>query len=108
MKKEPNLSRRAIIYATVVFCGVMLTWLAWYGDKDSQLHMLIAEGCFYLLGFVILFYVLSANIDGAIQLLQFRFGGAGRRGDDDPRTPVPQRRQYRRRERDPEEDPPPP
>ena len=69
MKKEPNLSRRVLIYAVMTFCMTMIVWLAWNGAADSDLHKLIAEGCFYTMGFVVLFYVLGANVDNLITAL---------------------------------------
>ncbi len=60
----------------MAFCMTMLTWLAWNGRDNSDLHKNIAEGCFYLMGFLTLFYVLGANVDNVTAMLPFLRGGA--------------------------------
>lgn len=74
MKKEPNLSRRILIYAVLTFCMTLLVWLAWNGTHDSELHQQIADGCFFLMGIVVVFYVLGGNIDGLVAALPFMRG----------------------------------
>lgn len=76
MKKEPNLSRRILIYAVMAFCMALLVWLAWNGTHDSELHKQIAEGCFWTMGLLVIFYVLGANIDNLVAALPFLRGGA--------------------------------
>lgn len=74
MKKEPNLARRILIYATMAFCMTILTWLAWNGRDNSDLHKLIADGAYWTMGLLIVFYVLGGNLDVALQIIAARFG----------------------------------
>lgn len=74
MKKEPNLSRRVLVYAVMAFCMTMLVWLMWNGQQDGELHKLIATGCFYTMGCIVLFYVLGGNLDLALHVLSMKFG----------------------------------
>lgn len=94
MKKEPNLSRRVLIYAVMTFCMTMITWLAWNGQPDSELHKLIAEGCFYTMAFLVLFYVLGANVDQLIAALPFLRGAPGA-AQPAPRVPLRTTRPHR-------------
>lgn len=91
MKKEPNLSRRILIYAVMAFCMAMLTYLAWYGRDNSDLHKLLADGCFYTMAMVVLIYVLGANVDQLIAALPFVRGT-----QQPPQHPPEPRRDYRR------------
>ena len=92
MKKEPNLSRRILIYAVMTFCMTLLVWLAWNGTHDSDLHKVLAEGCFFTMGMVVAFYALSGNIDLGLNIIAARFGGQQqqpmRRATDAPRVPL--------------------
>lgn len=91
MKKEPNLSRRILIYAVMAFCMTLLVWLAWNGTHDSELHKQLAEGCFWTMGLLVIFYVLGANIDNLVAALPFLRGG-GQQQQPPPHVPLKRRR----------------
>lgn len=55
-------------FAIVAFCMTILTWLAWYGEGASQLHILIATGALWLLGAVYLTYVGGATTDDLVSV----------------------------------------
>lgn len=96
MKKEPNLSRRVLVYTTMTFCMTLIVWMAWNGRDNSDLHKLIVDGCFWTMGLLVLFYVLGANIDLALNIVATRFGAQQqqpqRRANDVPRVPLKRRR----------------
>lgn len=54
-------------YAMTAFSMTMLTWLAWNG-RDGELHLLIAEGCLWLLAAIFGIYVAGATTDDLISL----------------------------------------
>lgn len=106
MKKEPNLSRRILIYAVMTFCMTLLVWLAWNGTHDSELHKQIADGCFWTMGMLVVFYVLGANIDNLVAALPFIRGGQPAQNQA-PHVPLQRRRDDARRpsyRRDPDAD----
>ncbi len=92
MKKEPNLSRRVLIYIVMAFCMTMLVWLAWYGRDNSDIHKLLVEGCFWTMGLFVIFYVLGANIDSLVAMLPFLRGGAMANQQQAPHVPLKRRR----------------
>jgi len=96
MKREPNLSRRVLIYAVLTFCMTLLVWLAWNGTADSELHKQIADGCFFTMGLVVVFYVLGGNVDSLVAALPFLRGGV----QPAPAPHVPVREPRRRRDPD--------
>lgn len=104
MKKEPNLARRILIYATMAFCMTLIVWMAWNGRDNSDIHKLIVDGCFFSMNLLVLFYVLGANIDLALNILAARFGSGQqappqRREADRPVPRVPLRGDPRDRDR---------
>lgn len=62
--------RRLMAYAMAAFCMTMMTYLAWYGIQDGQLHQLIAEICGWLMGAIFLIYVGAATIDQLVSVLR--------------------------------------
>lgn len=62
-------------YAMMAFSMTMLTWLAWNGVQDGRLHILIAEGCMWLLGAIFFIYVAGASADDIITLVKGVRGG---------------------------------
>lgn len=60
--------RRLLTYAITAFSMCMLTWLAWNGVQNGELHRLIAEGCFWLLVAVFSLYVGGATMSDIITL----------------------------------------
>ena len=46
----------------------VITWLAWNGVQNGELHRLIAEGCFWLLVAVFSVYVGGATFSDIITL----------------------------------------
>lgn len=53
----------------------MLTWLAWNGVQSGALHLLIAEGCLWLLFGLALLYVAGATTQDIIALATAVRGG---------------------------------
>ena len=62
--------RRCMAYAMTAFSMSMITWLAWNGVQDGRLHMLIGEGCLWLLGAIFLIYVAGATIDDLVSIVK--------------------------------------
>lgn len=60
--------RRLLAYALVTFSMTLLVWLSWNGVQDGRLHLLIAEGCLWLLGAVFMVYVAGATTDDLVSL----------------------------------------
>ena len=58
--------RRLLIMAVSTFCMTLLVWLCWNGNQSGQLDQLIAQGCFWLLGGVVFFYVTGATAQDVI------------------------------------------
>ena len=90
MRKEPNITRRILIFATMTFCMTLIVWMAWNGRDNSDIHKLIVDGCFWTMGLLVIFYVLGANIDLGLSIVAARFGGQQpqRRAEDVPRVPL--------------------
>lgn len=70
MKAHPWFWRRLMAFAQVTFSMTMLTWLAWNGVQDGNLHKLIAEGCLWLLFGNFLIYVAGATVDDLVSLVK--------------------------------------
>jgi hypothetical protein len=103
VRKEPNLSRRILVWAVMAFCMTLIVWMAWNGRDNSDIHKLIVDGCFFLIGLVVVFYVLGANIDLGLNIIAARFGSQQqRRVDDAPRVPLRRRTVDHHREPDSE------
>ena len=68
-------------YAMTAFSMSLLTWLAWNGQQDGQLHLLIASGCLWLLGAIFFIYVGAATTDDLISLASIVRGGLPDRRD---------------------------
>lgn len=54
--------RRSIVLATLIFCALLLVFLAGWG-QDSRLHETMAYGAFGLMGFTIAGYVFGAVME---------------------------------------------
>ncbi len=67
--------RRLMIYALLTFCMTLLVWLAWYGT-NGDLHLMIAEGCFWLIGAILFFYIVGATVQD-VQFLKHLPGPVG-------------------------------
>ena len=63
----------------------MLTYLAWHGIQDGDLHQLIAEGCLWLLFGIALIYIAGATAD---DLLSFARTVKGLPDKNDPAAPA--------------------
>ncbi len=57
------------------FCMTLLTWLAWHGVQNGELHILIANGCLWLLGAIFFIYVAGASAEDIIVLVKGVRGG---------------------------------
>ncbi len=60
--------RRSMAFIMVAFCMAMITWLAWNGIQNGELHKLIAEGCIWLLAAIFFIYVGAATTDQLVSL----------------------------------------
>lgn len=58
--------RRLLIFACATFCMTLLVYLVWYGNQSGELDRLIAQGCFWLLGGLVFFYVTGATAQDVI------------------------------------------
>lgn len=67
MGKSAWFYRRCLIFSSFVLACAMLAYLAKYGT-DGKLHLLIAEGCFWVIAADILIYVTGASADDLIAL----------------------------------------
>lgn len=50
--------------------GGILINLTWYGQQDGKLHLLIAEGCFWLLGSLVAVYVAGATAQDIVSFVR--------------------------------------
>lgn len=67
-QKNSWFFRRVLVYAITIFSMFMISYLGFHGVADSQLHILIATGCFWLLAAVYATYVLGATTDDILTM----------------------------------------
>lgn len=59
-----------MMFSTNAMAAGLLIWLTWHGEQSGQLHLLIAQGCFWLLAGTIFVYVGAATAQDVISLVK--------------------------------------